>query len=84
MQSARHSLFGDTELNASFWDADIVRALRRHLLAEHLDQDTAHLDDRAALGLYRRVARENRRKRDAGNDAWQGLAFRLDAATYGE
>jgi cardiolipin synthase len=78
-----YSLFGHTEMNAAFWDPTVVRALRRQLLAEHLGQDTAHLDDRAALDLYRRVARENRRKRDAGSDAWQGLAFSLDPATYG-
>ena len=59
------SLFGNTEMNATFWDPEVVRALRCDLLAEHLDEDTTMLDDRAALALYRRVARENRRRRDA-------------------
>jgi cardiolipin synthase len=77
------SLFGATELNASFWDTRVVRAFRCQLLAEHLGLDTAHLDDRAALALYRRVAAESRRRRDAGGGDWQGLAFRLDPATYG-
>ena len=27
--------------------------------------------------------RENRRKRDANDGKWQGLAFSLDAAAYG-
>jgi phosphatidylserine/phosphatidylglycerophosphate/cardiolipin synthase-like enzyme len=76
------SLYGNTEMNASFWDLMVVRALRRELLAEHLDKDTSHLDDRAALALYQQVARENRVKLDSGDWAWQGLAFSLDPATY--
>jgi cardiolipin synthase A/B len=79
------SLFGHTEMNAAFWDPAVVRALRCELLAEHLGQDTASLDDCAALGLYRRVAQANRQKRDAGDlAAWQGLAFSLDPARFGE
>jgi len=77
------SLFGHTEMNASFWDPKVVRALRCELLAEHLDRSTGDLDDRAALRLYRQVARDNRRKRDVGDLDWQGLAFSLDPATYG-
>jgi hypothetical protein len=71
-------------MNASFWDPPTVRALRCALLSEHLQTDTLSLDDRAAFRLYRRIARENRRRLDAGDPDWQGLAFRLDAATYGE
>jgi len=78
-----NSLFGHTELNASFWEPKAVRSLRRELLAEHLGQDTAHLDDRAALKLYRHVAIENRRRRESGRTEWRGLAFNLDPATYG-
>jgi cardiolipin synthase A/B len=78
-----HSLFGSTEMNASIWDPSAVRALRCELFSEHLGQDTAHLDARAALALYRRIARDNRRKRDAGDSQWQGLAYSLDPATYG-
>lgn len=77
------ALFRNTEMNASFWDPSAVRALRCALLSEHLDTDTTQLDDRAALRLYRHIARENRRQHDAGNADWQGQAFRLDAATYG-
>ncbi len=77
------SLFGGTEMNASFWDADAVRALRIALLAKHLGQDTGHLDDVAAYDLYRDVAAENRLRHDAREDAWQGSAFSLDPATYG-
>lgn len=79
-----NSLLGHTEMNVSFWDPAVVRALRCELLAEHLGQDTALLDDRAALRAYRQIARENREKRDAGRVDWQGLAFSLDPAGYGE
>jgi cardiolipin synthase len=79
-----HSLSGHSEMNASIWDPQVVRALRSELLAEHLGQDTAGIDDRTALGLYREIARENRRRRDANDLNWQGLAFSLDPARYGE
>jgi phosphatidylserine/phosphatidylglycerophosphate/cardiolipin synthase-like enzyme len=77
-----YSLFGSTEMNASIWDEAFVRALRCELFAEHLGLDTAHLDDLAALRLYRRIAGENRRKREAGEHRWQGLAFALNPATW--
>jgi phosphatidylserine/phosphatidylglycerophosphate/cardiolipin synthase-like enzyme len=77
-----YSLFGNTEMNASFWDPTVVRALRRALLAGHLGRDTAQLDDRAALALYRSIAEDNRRRREAGDADWQGLVFRLDPASY--
>jgi cardiolipin synthase len=51
-----NSLFGHSELNASIWDPTVVRGLRCALLSEHLGQDTAHLDARAALRLYRHIA----------------------------
>jgi phosphatidylserine/phosphatidylglycerophosphate/cardiolipin synthase-like enzyme len=78
-----HSLTGHSEMNASIWDPEVARALRCELLAEHLGRDTAGIDDRAALCLYREIARENRRRRDAGDFNWQGLAFSLDPETYG-
>ena len=78
-----NSLYGHSELNASFWAPDIVRGLRRELFAEHLDHDTAHLDDCAALRLYREVAIANRRRREAGQSSWQGLAFAMDPRVYG-
>jgi cardiolipin synthase A/B len=78
-----HSLNGHSEMNASIWDPHVARTLRCALLAEHLGRDTASIDDRAALRLYREIARENRRRRDASDFGWQGLAFSLDPATYG-
>jgi phosphatidylserine/phosphatidylglycerophosphate/cardiolipin synthase-like enzyme len=79
-----NSLYGHTEMNASFWDGEVVRVLRCALLAEHLGEDTAHLDARAALQLYRRVARENRHLRDVGDPNWSGIAYRLDPNAYGK
>jgi cardiolipin synthase len=79
----RYSLFGNGEMNASFWDPDVVRKLRCQLLEEHLGESTATLDDRAALERFGQIARENRHRWDAGHVAWQGLAFSLDPTTYG-
>ena len=81
---AKRSFFGDSEMNASVWDPAVVRALRCELLAEHLDVDTSGMDDRAALALYRRIAADNQARRDAGAGDWQGNAFTLDPAAYGE
>ena len=79
----RYSLFGNGEMNAAFSDPDTVRAMRSELLQEHLDHDTSHMDDRSALRLFRKIALENRKRFEAGDHIWQGLAFRLDPATYG-
>ena len=77
------SLFRNTEMNVSFWDPETVHALRCELLAEHLGRDTGHLDDRAALALCRETARENARRRAAGDADWRGMVFALDPAAYG-
>ena len=77
-----YSLTGSTELNASIWDEAFVRALRCELFDEHLGLDTSHLDDLEALRLYRRIASENRTRREAGDRRWQGLAFGLDTDTW--
>ena len=79
----RYSLFGNTEMNATFWDPRVVRELRCQLFAEHLGLDTSHLHDRVAVRLYRSVANENRRRQGAGSSDWQGLAFSLPPTTYG-
>jgi cardiolipin synthase A/B len=78
----RFSLFGNGEMNAAFSEPSTVRAFRCELLREHLNQDTSGMDDRSALHLFQKIARENRRKFEAGDHAWQGLAFELDLATY--
>ncbi len=76
------SFFGDTELNASFWDPVTVRGLRCDLLSEHLGVDTSKMEDRAALALYRKTAIENAERRAKGVPM-KGLAFALDPVTYG-
>ncbi|WP_248930732.1 phospholipase D-like domain-containing protein [Paenibacillus hamazuiensis] len=78
-----NSFFGHTEMNAAIWDEEAVRAFRRQLLFEHLGHDTGHLDDRAALQLYRDIAYDNRQKAERGDYNWQGLAFSLEPSAYG-
>jgi phosphatidylserine/phosphatidylglycerophosphate/cardiolipin synthase-like enzyme len=79
---ADRSFFGDTEINASFWHRDTVRALRCELLQEHLGCDTSGLDDVAALGLFRERARKNQGRRERG-EPLDGLAFAIDPKEYG-
>jgi phosphatidylserine/phosphatidylglycerophosphate/cardiolipin synthase-like enzyme len=76
------SFYGDTELNASIWHAETVRKLRCDLLEEHLAEDTRMLNDREALAVYRRIARDNALCKSNG-EPLQGLAFALDPKTYG-
>ena len=57
----RYSMYGNSELNVAFADVVTVRALRCELLAEHLGQDTAALDGRSALQVFRAVAYRERR-----------------------
>jgi phosphatidylserine/phosphatidylglycerophosphate/cardiolipin synthase-like enzyme len=79
---ADRSFFSDTELNASFWHGDTVRALRYELLQEHLGSDNSGLDDVAALGLFRERARQNQGRRERG-ERLEGLAFAIDPEKYG-
>jgi cardiolipin synthase len=79
----RYSLFGNAEMNATFWSPDTVHAFRCALFQEHVDHDTSPLDDRTALRVFRKVALENRERFNAGDHTWQGLAFALDPARYG-
>jgi cardiolipin synthase len=73
----RYSLFGNSELNAAFWDHATARALLSELLSEHLDSDISGLDDRAALQLFGQIARNNRQLMENGDNSWQGFAFSL-------
>jgi len=79
----RFSLYGNNEMNASFRDPPVVREFRCELFREHLDEDTASLNDREALRLFGEIAQENRIRQKAGDFAWSGLAFALDITTYG-
>jgi phosphatidylserine/phosphatidylglycerophosphate/cardiolipin synthase-like enzyme len=79
---AERSFHQDTELNASLWHPESVRALRRELLLEHLGRDTGDLDDRAALRAFHEIARHNADRRVC----WEplaGLAYAVDPAEYG-
>jgi phosphatidylserine/phosphatidylglycerophosphate/cardiolipin synthase-like enzyme len=78
-----NSLSGHSEMNAAIWDPAVVHEVRCTLLTEHLGVDTTRLDDRAALRLYRSVARENARKAESRSFDWQGLAFALSPDAYG-
>jgi phosphatidylserine/phosphatidylglycerophosphate/cardiolipin synthase-like enzyme len=79
---ADRSFQGDTELNASFWNAPTVRGLREELLREHLAVDTKGLAGLEALRLYREIALRNRERRTRG-EPLAGLAFAIDPAQYG-
>ncbi len=47
------------------------------LLYEHLASDISGLDDRTALQLFGKIARNNRRLFENGDSRWQGLAVSL-------
>ncbi len=76
------SFYGDTELNASFWDADVTRRLRGSLHAEHIGINTTDRTDVEALQLFRTIAAKNRIARD-NNASFDTLAVRLDPNSYG-
>ncbi len=75
------SFRGDIEMNASFWDAEVVKSLRRDLLLEHLNADTGSLGDREAFALYREIAIANRDRRDRG-EPMQGNVFAMDPGRW--
>jgi len=77
-----YSLAGHTEMNASIWDAAVARGLRNALFDLHLAAETAHLDDRAALRLFKDFARANRDRIVAREADWQGRVFGLSPYTY--
>jgi phosphatidylserine/phosphatidylglycerophosphate/cardiolipin synthase-like enzyme len=79
---AERSFRNQTEMNVSFQDATAVKALRCDLFGEHLARDTSTLDAAQALRVFAATARENALRRAAGDPAWQGLAYALDAASY--
>lgn len=76
-------LYGSAELNVAFHDPAAVRDVRHALFAEHLGESTDDRDDVEALRLFGQRAHENRRRWEAGDHDWQGLAFALDPQTYG-
>ena len=81
-----NSLYGHSEMNATFYDPETVRALRVQLLSEHLATDTTDLDDRAAMGLYRQIADANHAKGAAAisrGKGWHSACTRRRMARSG-
>jgi phosphatidylserine/phosphatidylglycerophosphate/cardiolipin synthase-like enzyme len=78
----RYSMYGNSEINLAFVDPVTVRALRCQLLAEHIERDTALLDGRSALSLFRTVAEQNAVRRDRGDSAWEGIACAMDPLRF--
>jgi phosphatidylserine/phosphatidylglycerophosphate/cardiolipin synthase-like enzyme len=79
---ADRSFFGDSELNATFWDEAVTRKLRCDLMAEHLGEDLKSLDHVEGLRRFREVAQSNAALRRRGQPMG-GLAFQLSTRTYG-
>ena len=81
LQSPSFPLFGNGELNAAFSDPEVV-APSASRAPRTFGANTSH-SRRAALQLFRQIARENGQRHANGDPSWQGLAIGLDAASYG-
>ncbi len=68
-----------TEMNASVYDAKVVKALRCELFAEHLEIDTSAMDDLTAARIFADTARTNAQMRDP---EWHGNVFAFEASRY--
>ena len=77
------SLNGHCEMNASIWDRTVAHDLLRQLVSLRVGEDTASLDDRAALRLYREVGDDNRRRMERCEPMREGLAVTLRPECYG-
>tara|TARA_B100000470_G_scaffold1394_1_gene1006 strand:+ start:293 stop:1669 length:1377 start_codon:yes stop_codon:yes gene_type:complete len=62
------SFQGDTEMNISFWDAEVARAFRARQVDEQGGFPSVGMDGRTAMARLMEVARENSRRRMAGED----------------
>lgn len=79
-----HSLFGNGELNIAMFNAAAAHHVLVSLLSEHAGADLSGLDALAAIQHTKTVARQNLEKSAAGRSGWQGLAFPLSLAEYGQ
>jgi cardiolipin synthase len=79
---ADRSFHSDTELNVTFWDAELAKQFRVDLLSEHLGIDTGAMSDEEAMSLYRKTAIDNG-SRKANGDVLEGLAYQVDPEFYG-
>jgi phosphatidylserine/phosphatidylglycerophosphate/cardiolipin synthase-like enzyme len=71
----------ETEMNASFWSAKVVRDLREKLFDEHLAGTAKSLMPPAAFDHFAATARANRERLAKGQDL-VGLAHALNPDTY--
>ncbi len=71
------SFRGDTEMNVSFWDEAVARALRVYQTSELAGSDTSGVGDADALRLVAATARDNAERHAAG-DPLTGLARAID------
>ena len=75
------SFKGDTEMNVSFWDVEVARAFRVRQVDEQGGFPSVGMDGRAAITRLMEVARENSRRRMAGDDL-DGFACAIDPAGW--
>ena len=75
------SFQGDTEMNVSFWDAEVARAFRVRQVDEQGGFSSVGLDGCEAMVRIMEVARENSRRRTAGEDL-DGFACAIQPAGW--
>ncbi len=75
------SFTGDTEMNLSFWDGEVARALRVRQVDEQGGFASAGLTGREAVERLAEVAATNAARREAGADL-VGYACRIDPAGW--
>ena len=75
------SFQGDTEMNVSFWDGDLVRGFRSRLVGEQGGFDAVGMSGVEAIDRLAGVARANADRR-AADDVLQGFACAIDPSTW--
>ena len=75
------SFKGDTEMNVSFWDCVVARAFRARQVDEQGDFSSTDMNGSMAVARLMEVARENSRRRSAGEDL-DGFACAIDPAGW--
>ena len=75
------SFQGDTEMNETFWDADVARAFRVRQVDEQGGFNSLEMDGRTAVARLIEVARGNAAIRASGG-AWDGFACAIDPASW--
>ena len=75
------SFRGDTEMNISFWDAEVARAFRVRQVDEQGGFSSVGMDGREAMVRIIDVARSNAAARAAG-EGWTGFACAIDPASW--